>query len=49
MTTVGFERPARERVLSWFKGNSDNNTHKNNHYIWSEAQVPPLGHRLHPF
>ena len=21
---VGFERPARERVLSWFKGNSDN-------------------------
>ena len=23
-TTVGFERPARERVLSWFKGNSDN-------------------------
>ena len=22
--TVGFERPARERVLSWFKGNSDN-------------------------
>ena len=24
MTTVGFERPARERVLSWFKGNSDN-------------------------
>jgi len=22
--SVGFERPARERVLSWFKGNSDN-------------------------